>query len=292
MSPNCIETPIVTWGCHYTGTVVAPVNPGLSARELQQQLSRSQAKGIAVHPSCLRTALEATKLAGLPESRILVLGTKNESGIGSTTAQFTDNAPSGPTEPENIHPDDVAFLVYSSGTSGPPKGVMVSHRNVVADVVLQAAIEGPHVNWKNDRTLAVLPTYHIYGEFHPNPYVPGTNYAGLICLVYLPVLLGTSTIFMEKFELQTFCNLIREHSISHAYVAPPIVLHLAKNRSINGSDLASLRMITSGGAPLGEALIQETYSRWKVPLRQAYGLSETTSVSHIQVSLSAFVENR
>lgn len=103
-------------------------------------------------------------------------------------------------------------------------------------------------------------------------------------------MLGTSTIFMEKFELQTFCNLIREHSISHAYVAPPIVLHLAKNRSINGPDLASLRMITSGGAPLGEALIQETYSRWKVPLRQAYGLSETTSVSHIQVSLSAFVE--
>lgn len=91
---------------------------------------------------------------------------------------------------------------------------------------------------------------------------------------------------MEKFELQTFCNLIREHSISHVYAAPPIVLHLAKNRSINGSDLASLRMITSGGAPLGEALIQETHSRWKVPLRQAYGLSETTSVSHIQVNPS------
>lgn len=165
MSPNCIETPIVTWGCHYTGTVVAPVNPGLSARELHQQLSRSRAKGIAVHPNCLGTALEAAKLAGLPESRILVLGTE-KSGTGITTAQFIDNAPSSPVESAVIHPDDVAFLVYSSGTSGPPKGVMVSHRNVVADVVLQAAIEGPHVNWKNDRTLAVLPTYHIYGEFH------------------------------------------------------------------------------------------------------------------------------
>jgi acyl-CoA synthetase (AMP-forming)/AMP-acid ligase II len=166
MSPNCIETPIVTWGCHYTGTVVAPVNPGLSTRELHQQLSRSQAKGIAVHPTCLGTAIEAAKLAGLPESRILVLGTEN-SGVGITTAQFIDNAPSSPVEPAHIHPDDVAFLVYSSGTSGPPKGVMVSHRNVVADVVLQAAIEGPHVNWKNDRTLAVLPTYHIYGESMP-----------------------------------------------------------------------------------------------------------------------------
>lgn len=283
MSPNCIETPTVTWGCHYIGAVVAPVNPGLSARELHQQLSRSQAKGIAVHPNCLGTALEAAKLAGLPESRILVLGTENESGTGVTTAQFMDKAPSSPTKPADIHPDDVAFLVYSSGTNGPPKGVMVSHRNVVADVVLQAAIEGPHVNWKNDRTLAVLPTYHIYGESNRSIRAASTNHVGLICLVYLPVLLGTSTIFMEKFDLQTFCNLIREHSISHVYVAPPIVLHLAKNRSINGSDLASLRMITSGGAPLGEALIQETYNRWKVPLRQAYGLSETTSVSHIQV---------
>ncbi|KAL4916030.1 hypothetical protein BDW62DRAFT_218909 [Aspergillus aurantiobrunneus] len=267
MSPNCIDTPAVTWGCHFAGGVVAPVNPGLSPGELQHQLVRSQAKGIVAHPSCLGTALEAAKLAGLSRGRVLVLGAGSESGAGITTAQFTDCAFSGHFGPAHIEPDDVAFLVYSSGTTGLPKGVMVSHRNVVADVVLQAEIEGPHVNWKHDRTLAVLPTYHIYG---------------LICLVHLPVWLGISTIYMQKFDLQKFCQLIREHSVTHVYVAPPIVLHLAKNRSITGSDLTSLRMITSGGAPLGEALIHETYNRWKIPVRQAYGLSETTSVSHIQ----------
>lgn len=89
---------------------------------------------------------------------------------------------------------------------------------------------------------------------------------------------------MEKFDLPTFCRLTRQHSITHAYVAPPIVLHLAKSNSIEKRDLDSLRMLTSGGAPLGEALIHETYDRWRIPIRQAYGLSETTSVSHIQVS--------
>ncbi|KAL4907354.1 hypothetical protein BDW74DRAFT_176127 [Aspergillus multicolor] len=267
MSPNCIDTPAVTWGCHYTGGIVAPVNPGLSPRELQLQLVRSQARGMVVHPSCLSTALEAAKLASLPSDRVLVLGGRDENGAANTTACFIDSAPSETVGPAHIDPDDVAFLVYSSGTTGLPKGVMVSHRNVVADVVLQAAIEGSHIDWRKSRTLAVLPTYHIYG---------------LICLVHLPVRLGTTTIFMEKFDLQKFCQLIREHSIAHAYVAPPIVLHLAKNPSVKGGDLSSLRMITSGGAPLGEALIHETYERWKIPIRQAYGLSETTSVSHIQ----------
>ncbi|CBF89565.1 acyl--CoA ligase [Aspergillus nidulans FGSC A4] len=282
MSPNCIETPGVTWGCHYTGGIVAPVNPSLSARELQLQLERSQAKGMVVHPSCLGTALKAAKRAGLASERVLVLGATNPGGAATTTVQFMSSVPSEPVGPVHIEPDDIAFLVYSSGTTGLPKGVMVSHRNVVAAVVLQAAIESPHVHWKKDRTLAVLPTYHIYGTSPSGPSRTSTDPLGLICLVHLPVWLGTTTVFMDKFDLQRFCKLIREHSIAHAYVAPPIVLHLAKNPSIDKRDLSSLRMLTSGGAPLGEALIRETYDRWKVPIRQAYGLSETTSVSHIQ----------
>jgi acyl-CoA synthetase (AMP-forming)/AMP-acid ligase II len=290
MSPNCTETPLVTWGCHYNGGVVAPVNPGLSPRDLEQQLLRSQAKGIVVHPSCLSTALEAAKLANLPSERVLVLGETSGNNRLATVDQFIQSlgeASLTESQPVDVTPDDVAFLVYSSGTTGLPKGVMVSHRNVVADVVLQASIEGPHVSWTKDRTLAVLPTYHIYGKSLLTVKFLVADRVGLICLVHLPVWLGTTTIFMEKFDLQTFCWLIREYAISHVYVAPPVVLHLAKSRTINQSDLASLRMITSGGAPLGAALIHETYNRWKIPVRQAYGLSETTSVSHIQVPYSS-----
>jgi acyl-coenzyme A synthetase/AMP-(fatty) acid ligase len=88
---------------------------------------------------------------------------------------------------------------------------------------------------------------------------------------------------MEKYELNEFCRITQEHAITHAYVAPPIVLHLAKEPAVQNYDLVSLRMLTSGGAPLAAALIRELYQKRQIPVRQAYGLSETTSVSHIQV---------
>lgn len=88
---------------------------------------------------------------------------------------------------------------------------------------------------------------------------------------------------MEKFDLGTFCRIVQDHAITHAYVAPPIVLHLAKSQIVDGYDLRTLRMLTSGGAPLAAALIDDLYQQRQLPVRQAYGLSETTSVSHIQV---------
>ena len=96
--------------------------------------------------------------------------------------------------------------------------------------------------------------------------------------------LGTTTLFMERFEIDHFCHLIQNYRISHAYVAPPIVLHLTKSPSVERYDLTSLSMLTSGGAPLAANLIRELFQKRGIPIRQAYGLSETTSVSHIQVS--------
>lgn len=88
---------------------------------------------------------------------------------------------------------------------------------------------------------------------------------------------------MDKFELTGFCRSIQEYQITHVFVAPPIVLHLTKSDKVSEYNLQSLRMITSGGAPLPANLITELYERRELAVRQAYGLSETTSVTHIQV---------
>lgn len=85
-----------------------------------------------------------------------------------------------------------------------------------------------------------------------------------------------------------FINHVQDHSITHAYVAPPVVLYLSKLPQSYQSSLSSLRMLTSGGAPLGEELIKAVYQRLNIPVRQAFGLTESTAVSHIQVNLTVF----
>lgn len=287
MSPNSVEIPAVLWGCHFAGGVVAPVNPDLSASELKQQLVRSRAKALVVHSNFLETAIEALRLAGIPKEYLLSLS-DNTQDI-QTVKHFIREASNPAGEilgPRRVAPDDLAYLVYSSGTTGHPKGVMISHRNVVAAVLFQAEVEGFHTHWRTDRTLAVLPVYHIYGRpqaLSTSGLALTTKPTGLICLIHLPMWLGIRTIFMEKFEVHSFCQIVQDFHITHSYVAPPIVLHLAKNSEVDKYDLSSLNMMTSGGAPLATALIRELYRRRQLPVRQAYGLSETTSVSHIQV---------
>jgi acyl-CoA synthetase (AMP-forming)/AMP-acid ligase II len=165
MSPNSIEVPATIWGCHYAGGVVAPVNPELLPTDLHQQLMSSGAKALVVHPRCLDTALQAFELGGLTNVRLLALA-ENSEGVQTTTEfmECVQSAEEGVGRTPINASDDLAYLVYSSGTTGKPKAVMITHRNVVAAVLLQARLESPHASWQHDKTLAVLPVYHIYGE--------------------------------------------------------------------------------------------------------------------------------
>ncbi|KAL5363922.1 hypothetical protein BJX96DRAFT_178505, partial [Aspergillus floccosus] len=157
MAPNHIDVPAIIWGCHWAGGVVAPVNPALSAEELRRQLESSRARGVIVHPEVYATAKEAVaRYPHLSEDRILVLGEQVDQFIRTAEQPSTSHRVA-------INPStDTAFLVYSSGTTGRPKGVMVSHRNVVAGVVLQSLVDGTHVHYTRDKLLAALPIYHIY----------------------------------------------------------------------------------------------------------------------------------
>ena len=159
--------------CHYAGGIVAPVNSALPIRDLLQQIERSDARGLVVHPDCLPVALKAAQIANIPTARTLALRFDQQlptNDAVSTVGQFIANAKVAPDmiryRPSIDPRRDTAFLVYSSGTTGHPKGVMVSHQNVVADVFLQSLVESAHVDWRRDRTLAVLPIYHIYGELY------------------------------------------------------------------------------------------------------------------------------
>ena len=95
--------------------------------------------------------------------------------------------------------------------------------------------------------------------------------------------MGVEIVVPPAFQLQSFCEIVQEHNITYAYVAPPIVLHLAKSQLVSKYDLSSLRFLTSGAAPLTKDLILQVHERLGLPVKQAYGLSETSPVSHIQL---------
>lgn len=94
---------------------------------------------------------------------------------------------------------------------------------------------------------------------------------------------GLTLFVMPKFDIEKFCSIIHNHKITFAYVVPPVVLLLAKHPLIDKYDLSGLRMLNSGAAPLTRELVEAVYKRLKVPIKQGYGLSETSPTTHTQV---------
>jgi len=153
---------------------VSPANPGYTANELAFQLKDCDAKALVTQKALLPVALEAAKQAGVPEDRIILIGDERDESVRYKHFQSIRNA-AGTNRYRRTKLDpkkDLAFLVYSSGTTGHPKGVMLSHTNIVSNIMMLAAGEGPNVscdggpNGQGDSILAFLPFYHIYGEFN------------------------------------------------------------------------------------------------------------------------------
>lgn len=94
---------------------------------------------------------------------------------------------------------------------------------------------------------------------------------------------GITLVVMPKFDIEKFCSIIQYQKITFAYVVPPVVLLLGKHPIIDKYDLSSLRMLNSGAAPLTQELVEAVYKRLKVPIKQGYGLSETSPTTHTQV---------
>ncbi|KAI1371673.1 hypothetical protein F4677DRAFT_463910 [Hypoxylon crocopeplum] len=274
-----IDMPPVIFGALWAAGTVSTSNPGYTITELSHQLRDSGAKCIITQYSNIRTVKEACSATGIADDRILLLGGERDpTGHFKHWTSIRNPNPTRRFSPSEIDPkNDAAFLVYSSGTTGKPKGVKLSHYNIVSNVLQLQAAEGLNLTWDGSRTtrdiplpesgaggdkvLACLPFFHIYG---------------LTVLVHSPVYSGVTTIVLPRFSVDAWCEVVQKHRITYSYIVPPIVLHLAKHPSVLSYDLSSLRMTQSGAAPLTRELIEQVYKRVKVRIKQGYGLSETS----------------
>jgi acyl-CoA synthetase (AMP-forming)/AMP-acid ligase II len=254
--PNLPEYAVAFHGVARAGGKASTANPLYTARELQHQLEDSLSKYLLTIPQFLDVAKEAAEGAGVEE--IFVVG---EAEGATAFAELMGDPAEAPGV--DVSGDDLAVLPYSSGTTGLPKGVMLTHRNLVANLVqLDEAIDIT----EDDVLVGVLPFFHIYGQ---------------TVIMNHGLRAGATIVSMPRFELDQFLELISTHEISRLYVVPPIALALAKHPAVDEHDLSSVRSVMSGAAPLGAELSEKVAERLACDVFQGYGMTETSPVTHL-----------
>jgi acyl-CoA synthetase (AMP-forming)/AMP-acid ligase II len=254
--PNVPEYAVAFHGVASAGGMCTTVNPLYTAKELAYQLEDSGARILLTIPSFLEAAREAAATAHVDE--VVVLGEADGATSFSDLLGDADQAPTPDIDPGS----DLAVLPYSSGTTGLPKGVMLSHRNLVAN--LCQAERGLGMR-DGEILIGVLPFFHIYG---------------MTVIMNLGLRCGCTIVTMPRFELEQFLDLLEQHGVTRAFVVPPIALALAKHPAVDGRDLSALRTIMSGAAPLGAEVAERVGERIDCFMMQGYGLTETSPVTH------------
>lgn len=283
IAANAIETASITLGTLRAGGIVSPANPGYTKAELVYQLKDSGAKAIVTTSVALRHVRDACEQVGLLEQNIIVLdGDHDPQSHIKNLKSFLVTQGTATRQPPVISPKtDLAFLVYSSGTTGRPKGVKLSHHNITSNVLQLQIGEQGNVTWDGSKTSPGIPRAKGEGDVVLSS-LPFFHIYGLTVLVLNPIYTGATSIVMSKFNIETFCDMIQKHKVTYAYIVPPIALLLSKHPCISNYDLSSIRMMNSGAAPLSEELVKSLYKRTGVRVKQGYGLSETSPAAFFQ----------
>lgn len=262
MAPNVPEYAVIFHGVAVAGAAVTTINPTYGAEEVRHQLQDAGASMLFVVPMFLEVARAA--IEGTDVTEIIVMDSFGDAAVEGATSLadvFGD-----PIEQVSVDvADHTVVLPYSSGTTGMPKGVMLTHRNLVANIeqVKHAIL------YKDDEVaLAALPFFHIYGM--------QVLMNGLIAN-------GVTTISMPRFDMVEALQAVQDLKITRFFAVPPMILGLAKHPIVDQYDMSSVRQIFSGAAPLGAELAAEAGVRLGCEVVQGFGMTELSPVSHCTV---------
>jgi len=259
-SPNVPEYAVAFHAVSLIGGTLTTLNPVYTVAEVAHQLEDARAKYLLTVPALLDKAREAAAHAPHVEE-IFVFG-EAEGATPFATLYETEGGAGVP--PVEINPrEDVVVLPYSSGTTGLPKGVMLTHENLIANTLQVQACE---LIKESDTIVCVLPLFHIYG---------------MVVIMNVGLYAGARIVVMSRFDLESFLTVLQDYSVTLAHVVPPIMLALAQHPSVDNYDLSKLRTLFSGAAPLSEKLARACSERLDCSIRQGYGMTETSPAIHL-----------
>ncbi|MFJ4222768.1 AMP-binding protein [Microbacterium sp. NPDC089695] len=258
LCPNVPAFATVLHGILRAGATATTINSLYTADEIANQLTDAGATWLLTVSPLLPGAQAAAERLGVDADHVIVLdGAEGHPSLGALLAEGR-GAPDVSFDPAT----HIAVLPYSSGTTGRPKGVMLTHRNLVANVS-QCRSSISLVD--DDRVLAVLPFFHIYG---------------LTVLLNFALRQRAALVTMPKFDLAEFLRVVQEHRTSWIFIAPPIAVALAKHPLVDQYDLSAIKVVFSGAAPLDRALASAVAARLDCIVCQGYGMTETSPVTH------------
>jgi acyl-CoA synthetase (AMP-forming)/AMP-acid ligase II len=263
LSPNSSGFAVAFHGILRAGATATTINALFTAKDIAKQLTDSKAKMLATVTPLLPQAKEAAAAVGMADSDLVVLDGDGLEATGHPNAADLMGPGLPPPQVSFAPASHLAVLPYSSGTTGNPKGVMLTHRNLVANV---AQIRPLHGMVADDAVLAVLPFFHIYG---------------MTVLLNAALHARARLVIMGSFDLGEFLGNIQNHKCTVAFIAPPVAVALAKHPLIDEYDLTSLNTIMCGAAPLDADLGDAVAKRLGCRLVQGYGMTEESPVSHI-----------
>ncbi|CAA7044382.1 unnamed protein product [Microthlaspi erraticum] len=258
---NCPEFVLAFFAASFLGATSTAANPFYTPAEIAKQAKASNSKLIVTESRYV------DKIKDLQNDGVVIVCIDDDESapIPEGCLRFTELTQSNEIDAAEIPSDDVVALPYSSGTTGLPKGVMLTHKGLITSVAQQVDGENPNLYFHSDDViLCVLPMFHIYA---------------LNSIMLCGLRVGAAILIMPKFEVNLLLELIQRCRVTVAPMVPPIVLAIAKSTETEKYDLSSIRVVKSGAAPVGKELEAAVNAKFpNAKLGQGYGMTEAGPV--------------